>query len=144
MHDKFFKNLAEQMGMDYVTSCNWVNLYYDGEYRGVYLLSEKVSVGGSSVDIEDLEKAYEDKNPNYGEDMQTSVGTNKYGQKIQFTTGLVDPDSITGGYLIELNHDFIDEASGFWTKKGVAFNVKGPEWMQRRRDEVHQRVLSGV
>ena len=128
MHDKFFKDLAEQMGMDYVTSCNWVNLYYDGEYRGVYLLSEKVSVGGSSVDIEDLEKAYEDKNPNYGEDMQTSVGTNKYGQKIQFTTGLVDPDSITGGYLIELNHDFIDEASGFWTKKGVAFNVKGPEW----------------
>lgn len=128
MHDKFFKDLAAQMGMDYVTSCSWVNLYYDGEYRGVYLLSEKISVGGTSVDIEDLEKAYEEKNPTYGEDMTTATGTNKYGQKIQFTTGLVDPDSITGGYLIELNHDFIDEANGFWTKKGVAFNVKGPEW----------------
>lgn len=128
MHDKFFKDLATQMEMDYTAQTGWVNLYYDGEYRGLYELSEKNSVGGTSVDITDLEEAYEALNPSYGEDMNTATGTNAYGQTIQFTTGLKDPADITGGYLIELNHDYWDEASGFATKQGVAFNVKSPEW----------------
>ena len=128
MHDKFFKDLATQMQLDYTAQTGWVNLYYDGEYRGLYELSEKNSVGGTSVDITDLEEAYQALNPSYGEDMNTATGTNAYGQTIQFTTGLKDPADITGGYLIELNHDYWDEASGFATKQGVAFNVKSPEW----------------
>ncbi len=42
MHDKLMKDLATDLGLAYTASCNWVNLYYDGEYRGVYLLSEKI------------------------------------------------------------------------------------------------------
>lgn len=129
MHDKFFKDLAAEMGMDYVASSGWVNLYYDGEYRGVYLLSEKNAIGSGAIDITDLEAAYEAANEGYGENMTTETGNNKYGQEIQFTTGLTDPDNISGGYLIELNHSMWDEASGFKTKKGVAFNVKSPEWL---------------
>ena len=128
MHDKFFKDLATQMQMDYTAQTGWVNLYYDGEYRGLYELSEKNSVGGTSIDVTDMEEAYENLNPTYGDDMETKTGTNAYGQTIQFTAGLKDPADITGGYLIELNHDYWDEANGFATRKGVAFNVKSPEW----------------
>ena len=128
IHDKSFKDLAAQMGMDYTTTCNWVNLYYDGEYRGVYLLSEKVSVGDEAVDITDMEEAYEELNPGYGDDMQTAEGTNAYGQKYQYTVGLSEPEDITGGWLIEKNMDFLDEASGFFTAHDVAFNVKSPEY----------------
>ena len=32
-----------------------MNLYYDGEYRGVYLLSEKNAVKDTGIDITDLE-----------------------------------------------------------------------------------------
>ena len=128
MHDKFFKDLAAELGMDYVASCDWVNIYYDGEYRGVYLLSEKNSVGSAGVDITDMEDAYSGLNENYGTDMQILEGTNDYGQKFRYTGGLNEPDNITGGYLIERNLDFIDEASGFFTKKEAAFNVKSPEW----------------
>lgn len=35
---------------------------------------------------------------------------------------------ITGGYLLELNHNEIDEANGFSTRKGVSFNIKSPEF----------------
>ena len=128
MHDKFFKDLAAELGMDYVASCDWVNVYYDGEYRGVYLLSEKNSVGSAGVDITDMEDAYSGLNENYGTDMQILEGTNDYDQKFRYTGGLNEPDNITGGYLIERNLDFIDEASGFFTKKEAAFNVKSPEW----------------
>lgn len=128
MHDKFFKDLAAGLEMPYVADSGWVNLYYDGEYRGVYLLSEKNSVGSTSVDISDMEKAYEAANEGYGEDMTTATASNMYGQTFQYTIELTEPDDLSGGYLIELNHNYLDEASGFYTRKNVAFNVKSPEW----------------
>lgn len=128
MHDKLIKDLAAELGLAYTASCDWVNLYYDGEYRGVYLLSEKNSVGETSVAITDMEQAYEQLNGGYGTDMTTARAENSYGQQYQYTKDLKEPENITGGYLIELNHDMWDEASGFKTRQGVAFNVKSPEW----------------
>lgn len=128
MHDKLMKDLATKLGLAYTASCNWVNLYYDGEYRGVYLLSEKNSVGAASVAITDMEEAYKAQNPSYGDNMSTDSSRNAYGQEFQYTKGLQEAANITGGYLIELNHNMWDEASGFKTRQGVAFNVKSPEW----------------
>ena len=128
MHDKMVKDLAAKLGLPYTASCDWVNLYYDGVYRGVYLLSEKNSVGETSVAITDMEQAYERLNTGYGTDMTTALAENSYGQQYQYTKDLTEPENITGGYLIELNHDKWDEASGFKTRQGVAFNVKSPEW----------------
>lgn len=128
MHDKLMKDLATKLGLAYTASCNWVNLYYDGEYRGVYLLSEKNSVGTASVAITDMEEAYKAQNPSYGDNMSTGLSQNAYGQQFQYTKGLQEPANITGGYLIELNYDKWDEVSGFKTRQGVAFNVKSPEW----------------
>lgn len=128
MHDKLIKDLAAELGLAYTASCDWVNLYYDGEYRGVYLLSEKNSVGAASVAITDMEEAYKAQNPSYGDNMSTGLSQNAYGQQYQYTKDLTEPKNITGGYLIELNHKMWDEASGFKTRQGVAFNVKSPEW----------------
>lgn len=128
MHDKMVKDLAAKLGLPYTASCDWVNLYYDGVYRGVYLLSEKNSVGETSVAITDMEQAYERLNTGYGTDMTTALAENSYGQQYQYTKDLTEPENITGGYLIELNHNMWDEASGFKTRQGVAFNVKSPEW----------------
>ena len=128
MHDKLIKDLAAELGLAYTASCDWVNLYYDGVYRGIYLLSEKNSVGAASVAITDMEQAYEQLNGGYGTDMTTARAENSYGQQYQYTKDLTEPENITGGYLIELNHNMWDEASGFKTRQGVAFNVKSPEW----------------
>lgn len=128
MHDKLFKDMAAALEMPYTASCDWVNLYYDGEYRGVYLLSEKNAVKDTGINITDLEAAYKDQNPEYGTNMTTATGTNAYGGSYTYTTGLTDPTDITGGYLLELNHDAPDEVNGFVTKKGKGVNVKSPEW----------------
>ena len=128
MHDKLFKDMAAALGMPYTASCDWVNLYYDGEYRGVYLLSEKNAVKDTGINITDLEAAYKDQNPEYGTNMTIATGTNAYGGSYTYTTGLTDPTDITGGYLLELNHNAPDEVNGFVTKKGKGVNVKSPEW----------------
>ena len=128
MHDKLFKDLAAQLGMAYTASCDWVNLYYDGEYRGVYLLSEKNSVGGTGVDITDMEEAYEAVNPTYGDDMLISEGVNAHGQKYLYTENLAEVSELTGGWLIELMINKVDEPNGFYTERGTPVNVRSPEY----------------
>lgn len=128
MHDKLFKDLAAQVGLAFSPDCDWVDLYYDGEYRGTYLLSEKNNVNENTVNITDMEKLYEQADPSYGDNAVTAEGTNAYGQSYSYTQGLAGPDDLTGGWLLELNHNTIDEANGFHTRQEVAFNVKSPEF----------------
>ncbi len=42
---------AEALELDYTTSTQFVNLYLNGEYLGVYLVAEKIQIGKDRVDI---------------------------------------------------------------------------------------------
>lgn len=131
MHDKLVKDLAAQLGLEYTASCGWVNLYYDGEYRGVYLLSEKNGIGETSVNINQLEKQYELVNKNYGTGMVVEEGKNSFGNTVRYTKNVQDTWTATdetGGYLLEMNYHTMEEASCFMTSQGYAINVKSPEW----------------
>ncbi len=132
LHDKFFKDLAADLGM-YSADCDWVDLYYDGEYRGTYLLSEKNAVSETNVNITDLESAYEKVNEGYGKDVRIRTLENAYGGVFRYTDELNDPENITGGYLLEVNGNDrgIDDANGFSTVKGYDINVKSPEWASK-------------
>lgn len=44
-------NLAKDMGMPYVTACRYVNLVVNGEYHGLYLLTEKIEIHADRVDL---------------------------------------------------------------------------------------------
>ena len=129
MHDKLFKDLARELEMPYTAECGWVDLYYDNEYRGTYLLSEKNSVGETGVNITDMEDAYKEANSGYGDNAAAEEGLNKYEQKVIYTAGLTEPENITGGYLIERNMNQVDEINGFYTRTGSGFNVKSPEFV---------------
>lgn len=130
MHDKLVKDLAAQFGLAYTPNCGWVELYYDGEYRGLYLLSEKNSIDKTSVDILDLEKIYEEINRDYGTDMDIREETTDRGVTIRYTANIQDPwRAMDGsGYLLEMNYRNMEEDSCFKTTQGYAFNVKSPEW----------------
>ena len=41
LRNKLVYDLAAQAGMEYAPECRWVDLYLNGEYAGVYLLSER-------------------------------------------------------------------------------------------------------
>ena len=52
-------DLADRLGtIPYVPSCTWVNLYINGQYRGMYTLCEKIEVASDRVSID--ESASED------------------------------------------------------------------------------------
>ena len=83
--------------MPYTPAADWVDLYYDGVYRGTYLVSETNAVGSTGVDITGMETAYAAVNADYGSDMTTAAAENRYGRTYRYTAGLTEPADITGG-----------------------------------------------
>ena len=88
--------------------CEQVDLYYDGEYRGFYLLCEKVEVNPGRVDITNYEKIIEKVNKQVGqtdlEDLPIASGVNRYGCEYHYVEGLLDTgDPWDGGYFVELD-----------------------------------------
>ncbi len=132
--------LAGLLGCSSPVEFRNVDLFYDGEYRGNYLLCEKVQVNSGRVDIQDLEGDTEDLNPNYDE-TEIVEGKNSYGMTVRYGKGLTNPDDITGGYLIELEENSVrynTESAYFMVKDGGnthVFVCKSPEiWSYAEAD----------
>lgn len=50
-----YKGFAELVGIDYVPKCEFVDVYLNGEYNGIYLLTERIDIEGSKVNIEEAD-----------------------------------------------------------------------------------------
>ena len=53
LRTKLVYDMAENMDMDYVCDMEYVDLWIEGEYRGTFLLGEKVEPGSSRLDLSD-------------------------------------------------------------------------------------------
>ncbi len=120
--------LGRMLGID-VEQLEPVDLYYDGQYRGSYLLVEKVEIGSGRIDIEDLEGSFEDANEGVDlADLPTARATNSAGMTFQYVVGADNPSDISGGYLLEVDPVYYEkEAVWFDTSHGKVV-VKSPEF----------------
>ena len=124
--------LARDVGMNYVTETRFVELYLNGEYRGVYQLCEKVEVGPDRVDIRDLQKEMDALNPGLDFDQLPKQLRGYWGEP--FTGMFCDvpgqPEDLTGGYLLEMDLDvrYGGEPSGFISKNLQHVVVAAPKY----------------
>lgn len=138
MVDQIWKEAAAATGDTYAAKEETIDLYYDGEYRGTYMLSEKNQINGNRIDITDMEGAYETINPSgYGDsaNMVKKKATNKYKQPYYYSKQIVNGQeqdiaepAEKGGFLLEMNGTSGDEVSWFKTSNALAYNVKSPEF----------------
>lgn len=131
LRNRIVYDLSVAMGMEPGIGCTPVNLYYDGEYRGVYLLSEKVEIGSGRVDIADLEEANEGANPDIDlEALSRATGQTDNGAKYIYCKEMQTPEEHTGGYLLEMDFEnrAKEEACYFVTTRGNYVVVKSPEF----------------
>lgn len=132
-------DLAAEFGLAYSPHNRPIDLYYDGEYRGSYLLSEKTEVSKGRVAIENLEQAIEQANPDVS-DMAAQplfTGQNAQGNAYQCADGLAVPEDYTGGYLLEMDFPARakEEVSWFTTSAGKYLVSKSPEYLPREAME---------
>ena len=134
MRNTLIYNLGLELGMGFCTENSWVNLYYDGEYRGCYLLSEKVEVGSGRVDITDLEEQNEEANEGVDiEELPVEKATTANGATYLYCAGMESPEDVTGGYLLEMEiyTRVEEEVCYFTTTRGQNVVVKSPEYASR-------------
>lgn len=53
IQSKIVYDMAEYLGMEYTPGSTWVDLYCNGSYQGLYLLTEAITVGEGRVEISD-------------------------------------------------------------------------------------------
>ena len=130
MRNTIALNLGNALGMESNVECKYVDLYYDGEYRGCYLLAEKVEVGGGRVDITDMEDINEEANPGVDlEDLPTATDVTSNGATYTYCVGMASPEDVTGGYLLEMDFQVraVEEICYFRTTRNQYIVVKSPE-----------------
>ncbi|MCI8590526.1 MAG: hypothetical protein HFE77_07460 [Clostridiales bacterium] len=114
----------------------YVDVYINQEYRGTYILTERMDVG-AAVDI-----SKQDDNVQSSSSAKTTVNdTNDAAiqagiQYYRYTTDAAPiPESgydVTGGYLLEVNFGSLEDC-GFVTENGMYVNIKAPEVCTREQ-----------
>lgn len=135
LRNQIVYTMAEQSGLACAVQCRPVNLYYDGEYRGAYLLSEKVEINKGRVNIHKLEDDFETANPDVTDFDALSVATDvtANGATYVYCEGLNTPADYSGGYLLEMDTKPRAEAEKcyFRTKHNQYVVVKSPEFCSK-------------
>lgn len=134
LHNRLALDLGLELGMSETSRSEYVDLYYDGEYRGLYLLCEKVEVNEGRVDIPDYEKMLESWNQQAGihdlEALEVGKATNRYGNEYAFIKDVYTDENLgAGGYLLEMENEYTTLSNRCWFRLGdgsvIAF--KSPE-----------------
>ncbi|WP_022760613.1 InlB B-repeat-containing protein [Butyrivibrio sp. AD3002] len=146
MRNVLGSEIAKQLGIENM-DMTWVDVVLNGEYRGMYVLTEHISIGSTRVNIYDWEdeaesiskkiakkEKFSDSDKKALEDLLSSdltwvsTGTVEFKHKTYLINDYYDGDifDISGGYLYELSEEF-DEDSKFETSRGLKVMLKKPE-----------------
>lgn len=134
LRNKIIYDTTMKLGMKNAVSSEYVDLYIDGEYMGLYLLTESVDIERNRIHLRDLASFTAQENffplAQY-DDIQGTAGSMEYKAK-----DIPDnPSDITGGYLLETTeHGRIAQSGGgFTTAQGNDYILKFPEYLTEKQ-----------
>lgn len=139
LRNKITMDFALAIGMPSTPESRFVDLYLNGEYAGLYLLTEKISVEKGSVDISDLAAETSLINTRTVSDYKEIHTRNYKGFSINN-----NPEDITGGYLLVLAQGGRDEYydSAFFTDNGSAIGLCSPKHASALQMEYIRRRIN--
>ncbi len=132
IQSKIIFEMADYLGLEYTPGCTWVDLYCNGRYEGLYLLTEAVTVGEGRVEIYDLEKKNQFVNGEQNLKLLDIIREETYSYY-----DIKSPADISGGYLIEKERDdrITEDDIYFFTEAGFCFTMKSPDNASREEVE---------
>lgn len=89
--------ISNILGLEFTPSAKFVDLTLNGQFLGNYMLSDQIEVDSKRVNINELDAT------------------------------VVDPEAITGGYLLEIDGFAASEPVWFTTNQGLKITVKSPD-----------------
>lgn len=136
MQNKAAMELANRTTELYEPYGEHMDLYVNGEYMGVYLLCEGISIGENRLDIADMEYEMELLNDQELECYDTFAETDGEDTMAKGYEIPRLPEDITGGYLLELEYHGRyegEETTGFRTGQDWSLVIKKPSCASREQ-----------
>ena len=130
LHNRIAMDLALEMGMEETSHSEHVDLYYDGEYRGLYLLSEKVEVGEGRLDVGDYDAIMEALNKSIGIRDPEQLPVVNAEDQYTYIEGLAGPeDPGAGTWMLEMESETNTLSDRCWLRMedGKVLASKNPE-----------------
>lgn len=134
LHDRITLDLAKELGDETASNSEYVNLYYDGEYRGLYLLCEKTEIGSGRIDELDyddiIEELFERAGRSDLETLSAGESQNAYGNAFTYMENMTEPNTpAAGAFLLELENASytLSDPCWFTLSDGTVYASKNPE-----------------
>lgn len=138
LHDRLTFDLAHELGDQTASNSEHVNLYYDGEYRGLYLLCEKTEIGSGRIDELDYDNIIEMLFKYSGRSDLASLSSaqdqNRFNNSFSYTENLEETSFPgAGAFLLELETEgrTLSDPCWFLLSNGTLFASKNPEQASR-------------
>lgn len=153
LRHKLSYDLAASLGLEY-TDCTWVSLYYNGEYRGLYLFTESIRIADDRIEMTNWEEFGEEVGEAYAKDngltaeetaqlldvmarnldwlTSTSLTVNfPSGKRVVDLSPYFDPEELdfSTGYLIEICNGMDTDGAKWKTDAGFFIVLDSPMYL---------------
>ena len=140
-------DLSQETGLRYAVGCQQVDVWINGSYNGLYLMTEKIQITKDRMNLQDLEEETRRVNDQPVDSYRRYL--EKGGELLDLARGYRipnNPEDITGGYLASIEkfarlRDY--SIPGFRMKNGISVRIEEPtcpsqeqvDYLGRRMDE---------
>ena len=131
LRNQIVLDISRAVGLRYAVGCEQTDVWINGSYQGLYLLTETIQIGRGRVDITDLEKATEEANDGLPDPGEMDKKRREGYKMFRSYPSVQDPEDITGGYImnIEKNYRMLrDDAVGFRTENMLNIRIREPDY----------------
>lgn len=132
---KVVQDMEKELGIAFAPESRFVNVYIDHEYYGMYLLTEKIEIDLNRYEITDVSAKTQQILPN-----KLSEYVMNYSDAYEIENARawydipVNPDDISGGYILELNNrDYDEDKSRFETKHNMTLTLKSDKYATKEQ-----------
>lgn len=138
LRNQIVLDLCRVIGLKYAVDCVPADVWINGEYNGLYLLTEKIQIRKERVDITNLEKATEAVNDTPFQPGAIFTEKSRTYPILRSYPEIRDPEDITGGYIMTIEKparmkNYV--VAGFKTSKELNIRIKEPTYPSRAQAE---------
>lgn len=153
LRNRIMLDMSRAIGLRNALHCVHADIWINGNYQGLYLVTEKIQVGRERIPITNLEKATAKANPSPLDPGKMSVKKAAGVPLLRSYPAIADPEDITGGYIFTMEkfHRMRDTAiAGFRTAEGLSIRIKEPtcpskaqaEYLYGRVSEMQRALIA--
>ena len=138
LRNQIVLDLSREIGLKYAVKCVQADVWINGVYNGLYLLTEKIQIGKGRIDITNLEKATEKVNDQPFDPGKIITEKSTASPIMRSYPNVKDPEDITGGYIMTIEKPARMKyyvVTGFRTDNDLNIRIKEPTYPSREQEK---------